>query len=136
MWDTNNDYSYCFPNGVTLNADEKEVYSDLYPEIKSYVEEMTVKFIMGLESFDNYDNFLATLNSLGAQDLVAVYQSAYDRYANETQPVTFCPTGRPGIPVRPVSIQTGTLLPEYMLPRLYRRRERHEVETARGQLSF
>ena len=82
IWDTNNDYSYSFPNGVTLNAAEKEVYSDLYPEIKSYVEEMTVKFIMGLESMDNYDNFLATLDSLGVQDVVTAYQSAYDRYVS------------------------------------------------------
>ncbi|MFH1879669.1 MAG: extracellular solute-binding protein [Bacillota bacterium] len=82
VWDTNNDYSYCFPSGVTLNAEEKEVYSDFYPEIKSYVEEMTVMFIMGLEPLENIDSFLATLNSLGVQDVVAAYQSAYDRYVS------------------------------------------------------
>ena len=82
VWDTNNDYSYCFPNGVTLNAEEKEIYSDLYPEIKSYVEEMTVKFIMGLEPIENFDAFLATLNELGVQDVLTAYQTAYDRYAS------------------------------------------------------
>lgn len=80
IWDTNNDYSYSYPNGATLNEDEKEVYSDIYPEIKSYVEEMTVKFIMGLELMDNYDNFLATLDTLGVQEVVDAYQNAYDRY--------------------------------------------------------
>jgi len=82
IWDTNNDYAYCYPNGATLNADEKEIYSDLYPEIKSYVEEMTVKFIMGLEPLDNFDSFLATLDSLGVQEVVDAYQSAYDRYVS------------------------------------------------------
>ena len=82
VWDTNNDYTYSFPNGATLNADEQEVYSDLYPEIKSYVEEMTVKFIMGLEPLDNFDSFLATLDSLGVQEVVDAYQSAYDRYVS------------------------------------------------------
>jgi putative aldouronate transport system substrate-binding protein len=82
VWDTNNDYTYSFPTAVTLNADEKEVYSDLYPEIKSYVEEMTVKFIMGLEPLENFDSFLATLDSLGVNDMVAAYQSAYDRYVS------------------------------------------------------
>ncbi len=82
VWDTNNDYTYSFPGGATLNADELEVYSDLYPEIKSYVEEMTVKFIMGLEPMENFDNFLSTLESLGVQDVVAAYQSAYDRYVS------------------------------------------------------
>jgi putative aldouronate transport system substrate-binding protein len=80
VWDSNNDYSYAYPANATLNADEKEIYSDLYPEIKSYVDEMTVKFIMGLEPLENFDNYLATLDALGVQDIVDIYQSAYDRY--------------------------------------------------------
>lgn len=82
VWDTNDDYSYSFPVNATLNADEKEVYSDLYPEIKSYVDEMTVKFIMGLEPLENYDAFVTQLNSLGVQDVINAYQAAYDRYIN------------------------------------------------------
>jgi putative aldouronate transport system substrate-binding protein len=82
VWDTNNDYSYSFPSNATLNAEEKEIYSDLYPEIKSYVDEMTVKFIMGLEPLENYGAFVDTLNSLGVQDVITAYQSAYDRYIN------------------------------------------------------
>lgn len=81
VWDVNNDYSYTFPSSaVTLNAEENEVYSDIYPEIKSYIEEMTVKFIMGLEPLENYDAFVEKLNSLGIQDVIKAYQSAYDRY--------------------------------------------------------
>jgi putative aldouronate transport system substrate-binding protein len=81
VWDVNNDYSYTFPsNAVTLNAEENEVYSDIYPEIKSYVDEMTVKFIMGLEPLENLDAFVEKLNSLGVQDVIKAYQSAYDRY--------------------------------------------------------
>lgn len=81
VWDVNNDYSYTFPsNAVTLNAEENEVYSDIYPEIKSYIEEMTVKFIMGLEPLENFDAFVEKLNSLGIQDVIKAYQSAYDRY--------------------------------------------------------
>ena len=82
VWDANDDYSYSFPLNATLNADEKEVYSDLYPEIKSYVDEMTVKFIMGLEPLENYDAFTAQLNELGVQDVINAYQTAYDRYVN------------------------------------------------------
>ena len=32
-----NDYSYSFPSGVTLNAEEKEIYADYYGDIESYV---------------------------------------------------------------------------------------------------
>ena len=80
VWDTNDDYSYTYPGSATLNSDEKEVYSDLYPEIKSYVDEMTVKFIMGLEPLENYDAFVEQLNTLGVQDIIKAYQDAYDRY--------------------------------------------------------
>ena len=80
VWDTNDDYSYTFPSNATLNSEEKEVYSDLYPEIKSYVDEMTVKFIMGLEPLDNYSAFVDQLNTLGVQDIIKAYQGAYDRY--------------------------------------------------------
>lgn len=80
VWDTNDDLSYTYPGGATLNSDEKEVYSDLYPEIKSYVDEMTVKFIMGLEPLENYDAFVEQLNTLGVQDIIKAYQDAYDRY--------------------------------------------------------
>lgn len=79
-WDTNNDYAYAYTSNATLNADEQEIYYDLYPEIQSYVTEMTVKFIMGLEPLENFDSFVETVIALGAEDVVAVYQSAYDRY--------------------------------------------------------
>ncbi|HPF88468.1 MAG TPA: extracellular solute-binding protein [Candidatus Limiplasma sp.] len=82
VWDTNSDYSYTYPSNATLNVEEQEVYSDLYPEIQSYVNEMTVMFIMGLEPLESYDSFVETLYSLGAQDIIDVYQSAYDRYVS------------------------------------------------------
>ncbi|MDR0929011.1 MAG: hypothetical protein LBM74_04775, partial [Oscillospiraceae bacterium] len=81
-WDSNNDASYSFPNGVTLTPDEIAVYSDFYPDIKTYVEEMTVQFIMGLTPVSEYDAFVETLKGLGIEDLIAAYQTAYDRYIN------------------------------------------------------
>ena len=80
VWDTNNDYSYSFPAGVTLNEEEKEVYGDYYGDIETYVNEMTVKFIMGLEELDNLDGFVETLHSLGVDEVINAYQTAYDRY--------------------------------------------------------
>ena len=80
IWDSNNDYSYSFPSGVTLNAEEKEIYADYYGDIESYVQEMTVKFIMGLESIDQYDNFVQVLKDQGIEEAMSAYQAAYDRY--------------------------------------------------------
>ena len=80
IWDEQNDSAGVLPEAVTLNSAEKEVYGDLYSEISSYVEEMTVRFIMGLEPLTNYDAFVQQLQTLGVADAIASYQSAYDRY--------------------------------------------------------
>lgn len=80
VWDQNNDYSYSFPSGVTLNKEELEVYGDYFADIKTYVEEMTVKFIMGLEPLENFPAFQDQLNALGIDQVLAAYQAAYERY--------------------------------------------------------
>ena len=41
---------------------------------------MTVKFIMGLESIDQYDNFVQVLKDQGIEEVMSAYQTAYDRY--------------------------------------------------------
>ena len=41
---------------------------------------MTVRFIMGLEPIENYDNFVEQLKLLGIEEAIGAYQAAYDRY--------------------------------------------------------
>ncbi len=80
VWDEQNDSTGVIPGAVTLNSEEKEVYGDLYSEISSYVDEMTVRFIMGLEPLENYDTYVQQLHTLGVDEAIGAYQSAYDRY--------------------------------------------------------
>lgn len=81
VWDSNNDYAYSIPNGITLNAAEKEIVAKYFAEITTYVEEMTVQFIMGLEDIDAmYEGFVETLRELHVDDVLAAYQAAYERY--------------------------------------------------------
>ena len=80
MWDEQNDNTGVLPGAVTLNSEEKEIYGDLYSEISSYVDEMTVRFIMGLEPIENHEKFVQQLHTLGVNEAISAYQSAYDRY--------------------------------------------------------
>lgn len=66
-------------NVLKFTLDEQEVVSRVEPDLVSYVKEMTAKFIMGIEPLDNYDEYLEELDALGAQELQAVYQAAYER---------------------------------------------------------
>ncbi len=80
IWDATNDNAAVIPSAVTLNSQEKEVYGDLYSEIESYVDEMTVRFIMGLEPLENIDAFVEQLHALDVDSAISAYQTAYDRY--------------------------------------------------------
>ena len=55
-------------------------YSSLRSDIKTYVNEMTIKFVRGTESLDNFDEYLATLESMGVSRLIEIIQTATDEY--------------------------------------------------------
>lgn len=67
-------------NFLLFNEDEAETISYFDEDIKTYVNEMTLKFITGTESLDNFDDYISKLESLHVQDMINVYQSATDRY--------------------------------------------------------
>lgn len=79
--EANIDYSRILPTDELLNAAEKTEYSRIYSDIETFVEESLNKYIIGQDSFDNYDtDFLAKLESMNIQRCLELYQQAYDRY--------------------------------------------------------
>lgn len=65
---------------VSLTVDEGARSSLLLSEINTYVSEMTLKFIIGDESFDNYDAYLSRVKEMGVDEVIAINQAALDRY--------------------------------------------------------
>ena len=45
-----------------------------------YIAENYGNFLVGNTSFDAWDTYQATLDQLGRQEVLAVYQEAYDDY--------------------------------------------------------
>lgn len=67
---------------VYFTEEEQDVVSTLRPDIDSYFEQMEAKFITGGESIEEkWDEYVSTLKDMGIEDLIEVYQSAYDRWA-------------------------------------------------------
>lgn len=66
--------------GKSFTADEQIRYNELRADIDTYVAEMTDKFIMGVESLDTFDSYLDTLKNMGVDEMVQIYQTAYDRF--------------------------------------------------------
>jgi putative aldouronate transport system substrate-binding protein len=72
--------SWIYPTAVTMTPDETTESSSISNAISTYVKEMSLKFLTGEESLDNFDAFVQTLNDMGLERLLEIRQAAYDRF--------------------------------------------------------
>jgi putative aldouronate transport system substrate-binding protein len=75
----NNHIGDAYPT-LAFSSEEQSIINAKYTEIETYVDEMTDKFIMGIESLDHFDDFVKKVNSMGLDEVLDVQQAAYDRY--------------------------------------------------------
>ncbi len=64
----------------TFTDEENRILQSTGEDINKYVEEMRDKFITGDEDLDGWDNYVQTIEQMGMEELLEVYQAAYDRY--------------------------------------------------------
>lgn len=65
---------------VTPTAEESRQYSSIMSDLNVYREEMTIKFIMGSEPLDNFDQYVETLKAMGIEQAISIQQAALERY--------------------------------------------------------
>lgn len=63
----------------TYTAEENDFLLTAGADIDKFVEEMRDQFISGQISFDDWDQYVSTLESMGIEDYVQMKQAAYDR---------------------------------------------------------
>lgn len=80
MYDDRCDNEYVISASLTLNDEENKIYTSVITEVMTYVQEMQVKYILGIESFDGYDEFIQKIKDMGIDQAIAAYQAALDRY--------------------------------------------------------
>ena len=69
-----------FPT-LIFAGDERKVIDDNLANIESHMDEYQERTLMGAEDVDaSWDGYLATLQSMGMDDVLAAYNSAYARY--------------------------------------------------------
>lgn len=69
---------------LILTEEETDIYNDVWTDINTYVTEMTAQFITGEKDIAaEWDTYMKNLEAMGLQDLLDVYQAAYDRYLNQ-----------------------------------------------------
>lgn len=74
------DADYVLPM-ISLTADESYDVSSKQADIETFVTEYTVKCIVGTNDIAaTWDDYVASLNSMGLESVMQVYQDALDRY--------------------------------------------------------
>ena len=70
------------PGGATLNADEADTVSAIMADINTYVAEMALKFVTGVEELneDTYAQYVENIEGMDLQGALDAQQSAYERY--------------------------------------------------------
>jgi putative aldouronate transport system substrate-binding protein len=74
------DNTYGMPTALTLTADEGSRSAQIMSEIDTFVMEKNVKFIIGLEPLDKYDDFVNKIKSMKIDEVIKIQQAALDRY--------------------------------------------------------
>ncbi|MFI3227118.1 MAG: extracellular solute-binding protein [Clostridia bacterium] len=68
---------------LPFTAEEIEAKSKIETTLGTYVEEMIQKWVLGSADIDStFDDYLAKVTSEGYEDLLEIYQTAYDRTYN------------------------------------------------------
>ena len=80
IWAEGVDGEYVIPSSMTLTAEEQTEAAGIYSDIQTLCMEYIAKFITGDISLDEYDSFVSDIESMGIQDYLDIYQTAYDRY--------------------------------------------------------
>lgn len=81
QWGATNARAYKVPP-ITPTADESKEFSTIMNEVNTYRDEMTLKFIFGTESLDNFDNYVKTLEGMGLDRALEIQNAALERYNN------------------------------------------------------
>jgi putative aldouronate transport system substrate-binding protein len=70
------------PSVLYYDSKSLQRKNELTTALDEYVAQMTAKFIVGDESFSNYDKFITQVKKLGAEEYVSIVQKTYDNYLN------------------------------------------------------
>lgn len=79
VWDANYKDERTLPE-VSITAEESQVYSRIYNDVNTYVQEMTIKFITDPANLSQYDAFIKEVKALGIDEAIKIQQAAYERY--------------------------------------------------------
>ena len=79
-WNGNVSSESNISDAVTMTTEESDEFYAKYTDIGTYAQTELLRFVVGDNSMDQWDTFVDTCKSMGIDDCVEIYQTAYDRY--------------------------------------------------------
>ena len=81
IYQRHGDAAYEIPSAVSFTSEESDSYAKILSDIVTYANEWVLKFVIGDADIEsNWDKFQNGLESLRIQEVLDIYQTAYDRY--------------------------------------------------------
>lgn len=80
-WLDNENEKYRLPL-IYISDDRQDRLSQISKEVKDYVKDMLIKFIMGIEPIEKYDDYVAYIKNLGIDEMLSYQQEALASYRN------------------------------------------------------
>lgn len=80
---------------TSLNTEESSEVNQFYGDIKTYIEQSVLEFIIGNRDLAEFDEYVSHIEGMGIDQVTACYQDAYQRYLNGE---VAAPAGNPGPP--------------------------------------
>ncbi|MDF2962984.1 MAG: extracellular solute-binding protein family 1 [Paenibacillus sp.] len=68
---------------IRLSSEETDKRAKIMTEVKTYSDEMVLKFILGAEPLSKFDEYQNQLKKLGIDEAVKITQAAYDRNSSK-----------------------------------------------------
>ena len=81
---------------TSLNTEESDHVNQFYGDIKTYIEQSVLEFVIGNRDLAEFDAYVEHIEGMNIDDVTACYQDAYQRYLNGE--VSAQPAGNPGPP--------------------------------------
>jgi putative aldouronate transport system substrate-binding protein len=80
VWDASATGDYFLTNRLTMTPEEGPEFSSIMSEVNTYVEEMTLRFIMGVRPLSDFEAYRDQLDRMGIEEAIELQQAAYERY--------------------------------------------------------
>lgn len=81
MWARDNDRANMLPPS-SIPLEYTSEYNGIMSEVNTYRDQMVLKFILGVEPLEKFDEYVETLKSLGIERAIEIQQIALDMYNN------------------------------------------------------